>query len=48
MKQEGTKSDTYSMITIVSIAGSLAVMGAVGSLIERFGADSREGFDERL
>jgi hypothetical protein len=36
------------MITIVSIAGSLAVMGAVGGLINRFGADSRPGFDERV
>ena len=41
-------SDTACMITIVSIAGTLAVMGAVGGLIERFGADSRTGFDERL
>jgi hypothetical protein len=41
-------SDTGCMITIVSIAGTLAVMGAVGGLIERFGADSRPGFDERL
>ncbi len=40
-------SDTGCMITIVSIAGTLAVV-AVGGLIERFGADSRTGFDERL
>ena len=41
-------SDTGCMITIVSIAGSLAVMGAVGRLIDRYGVDTRTGFDERL
>jgi hypothetical protein len=34
------------MITIVSIATAFGVMGAVGGLISKFGADSRPGFDE--
>ena len=37
-------SDTGCMITIVSIA---AAIGVVGALTEKFGADSRPGFDER-
>jgi hypothetical protein len=36
------------MITIVSIAGTVAVMGALGGLVSKFGADTRPGFDERL
>lgn len=37
-------SDTECMITIVSIATAI---GVVGALTAKYGADSRPGFDER-
>ena len=37
-------SDTVPMITIVSIAAGIGVLGA---LTKKFGAESRPGFDER-
>ena len=35
------------MITLISIAVPLAVMGAVDGLALKYGAESRPGFDER-
>ena len=40
-------SDTALMITLISIAVPLAVMGAVDVLALKYGAESRPGFDER-
>ena len=40
-------SDTALMITLISIAIPLAVMGAVDVLALKYGAESRPYFDER-
>ena len=40
-------SDTGLMTMLLSIAVSLAGLGAVGALSLRYGADTRPGFDER-
>ena len=35
------------MITFISLAAPIAVMGAIDMLAAKFGADTRPGFDER-
>jgi hypothetical protein len=35
------------MITFLSIAAPLAVLGAIDALAAKFGAESRPGFDEK-
>jgi hypothetical protein len=35
------------MITLISLAAPIAVLGAIDVLAAKFGAESRPGFDER-
>jgi hypothetical protein len=35
------------MISIIAIAVPVAIMGVLGALAPRYGAESRPGFDER-
>jgi hypothetical protein len=35
------------MITLISIAAPIAVLGAIDALAAKYGADTRPGFDER-
>jgi hypothetical protein len=35
------------MITLISLAAPIAVIGAIDVLAAKFGAESRPGFDER-